>query len=101
MGKKLSPSGYVIINLDVSELGNEDSFTPTTDDEILLHEILSSHKTVPILARIKTSGGYELCGMAVLDSGSGISLYSGIEGSSFSVSITLSDDKLVLNFVEE
>lgn len=56
MGKKYTPSGYQIINIDVSARTSGIPFTPETEDEKLLHEILSSGEIKkPILLNVITS----------------------------------------------
>ena len=40
MGKKYSPSGYTIITIDVKDKTSGTPFTPETDDEKLLYNLL-------------------------------------------------------------
>lgn len=102
MSKKYVPSGYQIINIDVSDKTSGTPFDVVTEDEKLLYEILSSGEIKkPILLHIKTTG-FEMCGSAILDIGSKIiSLISGDIGSLVSESITISTTQLVWVETEE
>ena len=55
MAKKYQPSGYYIINLDLSDKTSGTPFTPETDDEKLLFNILSNAIiNKPILLKLVT-----------------------------------------------
>lgn len=50
MAKKYVPSGYQIITIDMTNKTSGTAFTPETEDEKILHEILSSGEiSKPIL----------------------------------------------------
>ena len=101
MSKKYVPSGYQIINLDVSDKTSGIPFTPETEDEKILHEILSSGKlSKPILLHIITGAPYEITGFAVKTDNS-ISLTFGNVGSSITEELSISSDKLVWIEYEE
>ena len=98
MGKKYTPSGYQIINIDVSErAGNP--FTPETIEEKELFAILSKEYIMnekPILLSIRTSS-YEIVGFATLTNNA-LSL---TVAEFVSVVIRLADtDKLQVNEIE-
>ena len=102
MAKKYQPSGYQIINLDLTDKTSGTPFTPETEDEKLLYEILSSGKiTKPILLDIKTSG-YHFSGFCCNDYASHqICLSFGPVGSSVTESIVGSTNKLIWQEDEE
>lgn len=62
MAKKLTPSGYQIINIDVNGRTSGVGFTPETDDEKILYEIIQSGKmTKPILLHLYTPNYNIIC----------------------------------------
>lgn len=90
--KKYVPSGYQIINIDLTGKTSGTPFTPETEDEKLLHEILSSGELKkPILLDITTSS-YHVVGFVVYYGD--ISITFGAVGSSVTEEISLDDDKL-------
>lgn len=102
MSKKYVPSGYQIINIDVSDKTSGTPFTPETEDEKLLYSILKSGENKkPILLQIKTSG-YLMSGFVVIDIlAETISLVNGDIGGMVSETITTSTTQLVWTEVEE
>lgn len=95
MSKKYVPSGYQIINLDLSDKTSGTPFTPETEDEKLLHEILSSIKlSKPILIHIITNA-VDMCGFALLNDGS---LYIG--DNNYSELISYSGEELIWSETE-
>ena len=101
MSKKLQPSGYQIINIDVSTQTSGTPFDPVTDDEKLLLDILSSGKiNKPILLQIKTSS-YNVIGLSVIElENESISIQFGSIGSSTSENIARSGTQLLWTEVE-
>jgi len=100
MAKKYAPSGYQIINIDLSAKTSGTAFLPETEDEKLLHEILSSGELKkPILLDITTEN-YHLSGVATWGGGA-ITLIDGHVGSSVSERITYASDKLLWTENEE
>ena len=101
MAKKYVPSGYQIINLDLTGKTSGTPFTPETEDEKLLHQILSSGKIEkPILIHLITSG-YEFHSFGLVVSKNELQIISGAVGSLVSESIYPSADKLVWTETEE
>lgn len=95
MSKKYVPSGYQIISIDVSDKTSGTPFSPETEDEKLLYEILLSDEIKkPILLDIKSSG-YHLVGFANIDIRSTqVCITYGAVGSSISETITANSNKL-------
>ena len=102
MAKKYIPSGYQIISIDVSDKSSGTGFTPETEDEKILYEILSSSKfTKPILLDIDT-GAYHYIGFAIIDSDNDkICLRFGELGTSVSETITHGVNTLIWEEIEE
>lgn len=101
MSKKYVPSGYQIIDLDLSAVTQSgDSVTPTTEDEKILANILNNGTmNKPILLRIHNLGGFELCGFGIMLGGT-ISLPS-YSMSGFEVMIEgVSNDEFIVNYHE-
>ena len=87
--KKYVPSGYQIINIDTTDKTSGTGFTPETDDEKILYEILSSGKLEPkpILLKIKTSV-VSLCGYGVIVDDTNLNLSTNSYAEDFSISGT-------------
>ena len=102
MAKKYIPSGYQIISIDVSDKTNGTPFTPETEDEKLLYEILSSDKIKkPILLDFKTSG-YHFIGFPNIEIGSKqLILTYGPVGSTVTEIMSASSDTLEWEEVAE
>ncbi len=91
MSKKYVPSGYQIIVLDLSDKTSGTAFTPETEDEKILYEILRASKTSkPILLEINTPN-IALSGFCVMEDD--VTIY--LSTPNFTESITFSDDKLL------
>lgn len=107
MSKKYVPSGYQIINLDLSAITTTGgTITPSTEDEKLLLDILSkssiqetASNLKPILIHIKQLGGYDITAFATLSSGA---LCITATKYGLDVRIHTNDDinKLVVEFTE-
>lgn len=95
MSKKYVPSGYQIISLDVTDKTSGTAFTPETEDEKILHQILSSGKIEkPILLHIIT-GGYEFYSFGLVLSTNELQIIGGSANALISESIYPSADKLI------
>lgn len=98
MAKKYQPSGYQIINLDLSGKTSGTGFAPETEDEKLLYSILRDTNNVkPILLHVLTTYGYEYVGFGIkaIDSGE---LF--IYGISSTLKITASSNQLTPEEIE-
>lgn len=91
MSKKYVPSGYQIINIDVSDKTSGTAFTPETEDEKLLFELLSGNVKKPILLKIITTN-VEFMGFALWENGAEI---LSIADTSYVESIVISGTKLL------
>ena len=101
MGKKYTPSGYQIINIDVTDKTSGTAFTPETEDEKILHEILSSGEIKkPILLRLFGISNTVIVGFPVITDGS-MTLTVGAVGSSLTEEISRSSEKIVWRESEE
>lgn len=104
MAKKYQPSGYQIIVIDVSDKINQTPFTPETDDEKLLHNLLqkSSSKDIkPILLSIKGTSNGNVMGFTSINDSNTCFLYTEKIGSLACYSFYLDSDKLVYEYTEE
>lgn len=103
--KKYTPSGYQIINIDVSDKTSGTPFTPETEDEKLLHSLLSSGKLEPkpiLLTVYGGENGYYMSGFGVINPiDKSITLTYGPVGGSITEKITVSSDKLQWELAEE
>lgn len=83
MAKKYTPSGYQIITIDIADKTSGTDFTPVTEDEkILLNIIDSGTKDIlqkPILLNVLNSGDIVISGYATMKSG-GVSVSCGRNG---------------------
>ena len=97
MGKAITPSGYYIINLNLEGKTSGVGFTPETDDEKILFDILNGYKiNKPILLNLVTDAT-DIMGFAILEIGSQ-SLT--IIGSSYSERLYITGTKLAFYEVE-
>lgn len=99
MAKKYQPSGYQIINLDLSDKTSGTPFTPETDDEKLLLKLLENGVEKPILLHIQT-GNINAISFCVYESRH-LYLIVGNVGASTSEDITDSSGKLLWTETEE
>lgn len=95
MGKKYIPSGYQIINLDLSDKTSGTPFDPETDDEKLLCDLLHNGVKKPILLQISGLIGYPVV------NGNALYLTSGPVGSSSTTIIESDGSQLTYTLVEE
>ena len=101
MGKKYTPSGYQIISIDVSDQTSGTAFTPETEDEKLLHEILSSGEIKkPILLRLFGITDDVLVGFPLIVDNK-LTITYGVVGSSVTEEIGISSTKLLWTETEE
>lgn len=101
MGKKYTPSGYQIISIDVSAKTSGTAFTPETEDEKLLHEILSSGEIKkPILLKLFGIADTVLVGFPFIIENK-LSLTYGAVGTSVTEEIGVSTTKLLWTETKE
>lgn len=102
MAKKYVPSGYQIISIDVSDKTSGTPFTPETEDEKLLHEILSSGEIKkPILLNVVCDLG-TLSGFGTQFNINDISLFTFTSlGQNTRISLSSVEDKLVYSGTQE
>ena len=102
MAKKYNPSGYQIINLDLTGKTSGTAFTPETEDEKLLYNILVNKKcNKPILLQILWGVTLlELCGFGIYYDQE-LSITVGEVGGSVTHTFSLSSDKLLWDLQEE
>lgn len=104
MSKKYIPSGYQIINLDleVEQSGISELKTPETEDEKILHSLLSDAENIkkPILIKAKVYDkdsdtiGYFKQFATIIDN----TLLLGFSNNYSSLEIYADDDKLSITF---
>ena len=99
--KKYVPSGYQIINLDISTQTSGTPFAPETEDEKLLHKLLSLplEEQKPILLKLK-SPDVIFIGFP-LSMGVNIQINGGVYGSLWSISLETDGNNLVYNYYEQ
>ena len=95
MSKKYVPSGYQIINLNLSAQTSGTAFSVGTDDEKLLCDILNSGIKKPILLSIIDTSGDEWLGIPSYYDGV-LSLTSGAIGSSTQIEISAPSSSTLL-----
>ena len=103
MAKKYQPSGYQIIVLDMNNQVSATPFTPQTEDEKILYDLLIDEKNnKPILLDIKTPSPYHFIGFATKETDSHmITLHYGSVGGLITETILASSNKLTWTENEE
>ena len=101
MSKKYVPNGYQIISIDASGQTSGVGFTPETEDEKLLYQILTSGEIKkPILLHIIDMGDQVWCGFPTIIDGF-LSLTSGTIGESQQLNISVDSTTLVVEMSAE
>lgn len=100
MAKKYSPSGYQIINLDLSDKTKNVAFTPETDDEKLLYELINKRSDKIILLKVNDFDSTLHVGFCVMENTFYGFLYGTI-GSFMQLIIEKDGTKLKVSYLEE
>lgn len=101
MAKKYQPSGYYIINIDASDKSSGTPFTPETEDEKLLHNLLwNISQDKVILLKVLDMNDYHWCGFPTLFNTSA-TLSHGAVGSSIQLIIEASSETQLTIIVSE